>query len=269
MSNEAAAVGQEESGSSSGIERAVQIIMAVATTEEPDIGISELARQLSLSKAVVHRAVRTLVASGFFAVDERTRRYRLGPVAVSVGLTAMAKMDVPRIAAPHLDRLVTETRETATLSVRFGDERMYVSQVLSPQEIRMSVQLGILYPLYAGSSSKAILAAMPPEETDRYLRTVHLDPMTGSTIRTKDALRRELDAVRERGYAISLGERQAGAGSVAAAVMDAAGRVYGSLSVCGPVTRIGLEEAHDYGELVRDAAAEVSRSLGHRSLQAR
>ncbi|WP_062357993.1 IclR family transcriptional regulator [Herbidospora yilanensis] len=254
----------DDGQTSSGVDRALQVIFAVAAAKEPDIGVSELARSLGLSKAVVHRVVRTLVAADFFSVDERTRRYRLGPGAVSVGLAAMAQMEVPRIAQPYLERLVAHTKETATLSVRYGTQRMYLTQVLSPQEIRMSVQLGRLYPLHAGGSSKAILAAMEPEEIRGYLASQPLEALTAITIQDPARLADELETIRQRGYAVSLGERQQGAASVAAPVHEATGRVYGSISVCGPVSRLSVGNVEEYGRLVHEAATEVSRQLGYR-----
>lgn len=258
----------EDSGTSLGIERALQIVFAVAASREPDIGVSELARTLGLSKAVVHRVLRTLVAADFFSLDERTRRYRLGPGAVSVGLAAMAQMEVPKVAQPHLEQLVARTQETATLSARYGRNRMYLAQVLSPQEIRMSVQLGKLYPLHAGSSSKAILAALSDTEVEGYLAEVALDELTPITIHDPEALREEVRRVRETGFSVSRGERQPGAGSVGAPIFDATGRVYGSISVCGPVQRFGGGDPATFGPLVRDTARQISRELGHRVLDA-
>lgn len=255
--------GQKSDQTTSGIDRALQVVYAVAASREPDIGVSELARHLGLSKAVVHRIVRSLVAGGFFSFDERTRRYRLGPSAVSVGLAALAQMEVPKVAQPHLERLVGLTKETATLSGRYGYERMYLMQVPSPQEIRMSVQLGVLYPLYAGGSSKAILAALEPEDIRRYLETVPLRPLTSATIPDIATLTADLETIRERGYSVSYGERQEDAASVAAPIFDATGRVYGSTSVCGPISRLSERMIEEFGPLVRDTAAAISRELGY------
>lgn len=251
----------EEGETSSGISRALKVIFAVAESPEPDVGVSELARTLGYSKTVVHRVVRTLVASGFFLVDERTRRYRLGPGAVSVGLAALARMEVPRVAQPHMERLVARTGETATLSARYGDQRMYLAQVLSPQEIRMAVPLGQLFPLHIGGSSKAILASLDPAELNDYLDRT-LDGTMPVT--SREELEEQLRRIRRRGYAVSRGERQVDAGSVAAPVFDASGRVYGALSICGPVGRISGDKIEEYGGLIAEAAAAVSTGLGYR-----
>lgn len=246
----------------SGVRRALQIIFAVAESESPDVGVSELARSLDLSKTVVHRVVRALVADGFFQMDERTRRYRLGPAAVSVGLSALARMEVPEIVRPHLEALVEYSSETATFSVRYGDKRMYLSQVLSPQEIRMAVPLGKLLPLHTGGSSRAILSGMTSRELDRYLERVFAGP---ENAQVRERVCADRIAVRESGFAVSSGERRADAGSVAAPVFDARGHVYGSLSICGPLNRMRGETAEALGPVVVEAAKAVSNGLGFRS----
>ena len=142
---------------------------------------------------------------------------------------------------------------------------MYLSQVLSPQEIRMSVQLGQLYPLHAGGSSKAILAALDAEQQRQYVHSVPLDALTDITIQTPERLLLELEEISRRGYSVSLGERQAGAASVAAAVFDATGKVHGSISVCGPVNRLDQSRIDEFGPLVAETAATVSRQLGLRA----
>ncbi|GAA1933603.1 IclR family transcriptional regulator [Nocardioides hwasunensis] len=251
----------DEVETSSGISRALQVIFAVAESDEPDVGVSELARSLGYSKTVIHRVVRTLVASGFFTVDERTRRYRLGPGAVSVGLAAIARLEVPSIAQPYMEDLVSRTGETVTLSARYSHQRMYLSQVLSPREIRMAVPLGQLFPLHIGGSSKAILSALRREELDDYLDRALAG---GRSVISREELEEQLAAIRRRGYAVSRGERQVDAGSVAAPIYDATGGVYGAMSVCGPVGRFSPDKVEEFGTLLVETAATVSRRLGHR-----
>jgi DNA-binding IclR family transcriptional regulator len=251
----------DEIDSSSGVSRALRVIFAVAESDESDVGVSELARQLGYSKTVVHRVVRTLVASGFFTFDERTRRYRLGPGAVSVGLAALARMEVPGVAQPYMEDLVAQSSETATLSARYGDQRMYLSQVLSPREVRMAVPLGQFFPLHVGGSSMAILSALTQDELDDYLGRVFV-PSTSLT--SHEELLERLSRIRWRGYAVSRGERQVDAGSVAAPIFDATGQVYGSLSICGPVGRFSDDKTAEYGAALVRTAAAVSQMLGHR-----
>lgn len=250
----------------SGLLRALSVLSLISDRSPETLGVSTIARELDLPKAVAHRILKEFTAASFLVFDDRTKQYRLGPDALAVGMAALRSLDVPRIARPHLQALVTETGETATLSVRDGWSRVYVDQVLSPHEIRMAISLGTSHPLHAGSSSKAILAHLADAEVEEYLEHARLTRVTSSTITDVATLRTELERVREAGYAVSLGERQAGAGSVAAPVHRASGEVFGSISLCGPRDRFDDDVCERYGVLVASTAAEISRELGHRAI---
>ena len=225
------------------------------------MGVTEIARELGLSKAVVHRILQSLAARSLVRTDPSTREYRLGPGAIALGARAMRDFDLRQAAQPTLRRMRDITNETTTLSARLQDSRIYLDQFESPQEIKMTVELGRPYPLYAGASSRAILAYLPGETVERVIQT-GLHRLTPETIRNPRELRRRLAETRSSGYAISRGERQVAAGSVAAPVFDIDGGVIGSISVCGPVDRFDDAAVARYLPVVRSAAAEISRALG-------
>lgn len=252
---------------SSGIERALQVIYYVADPHrgrKSDFGVSEIARGLDLSKTVVHRILTTLVAVDFLVVDPETRRYRLGPGAVIVGHAALEQINPYRVARPYLEKIAEATGETTTLSIRRAGQRVYIDQILSEREVRMSVQVGDASPLHAGSPAKAILAAIPKGEADEYLD--HQDALvrfTPQTIVDRVTLEADLETIRRLGYAVSYGERQADAFSVAAPILQAGGSVFGAISVCGPAQRFDDERGRQYGGMLREAAEQVSRELGY------
>lgn len=247
----------------SGLGRALAVVDLLAERSPEMIGVSAVARELNLPKAVAHRILKELAANQFVTFDEVTRRYRLGSGALAVGLAALRAIDVQSTTNRHMRRLVEATGETATLSMRQGWTRVYTDQVLSPHEIRMSVTLGTRHPLFAGSSSKAILAALPDAEITEYLNGHELTPLTAATITSVDQLWADVREARQKGYAVSRGERQAGAASVAAAIRLGSGEVYGSLSLCGPQNRFSAKLLAQYGELIGDAARQISTELGY------
>ena len=257
----------DEAGALGSLDRALRILFAIADSASADVGVSELSRSLSMPKAVVHRILKTFTTHGFLSFDERTRRYQFGPGALAVGLAALRNLDVPAIARPYLERLAASSGETATLSVLQGSQRLYVDQVLSPQEVRLSAVLGRPYPLYAGASSKVLLAALPEAEVKEYLERVRLERLTDRTPTDRRRLEADLVEIRRSGYAATHGERQAGAASVAAAVLDASGRPFGSISISGPADRFPPERVRRWGELVTRTAAELSAAIGHRRSQ--
>ncbi|WP_344245687.1 IclR family transcriptional regulator [Actinocorallia libanotica] len=251
-----------QSRSIAAVERAMDVLLLFGRSARPDLGVTEIATELGLTKAAVHRILTALRSKELITVDPVTRRYSLGHAAISLGRAYMARMDLRAMVGPELRLLSRQTGETATLSVRRGDTRMYVDQAVPNQELRMEVSLGIPYPLHAGSSSKAFLAFLDEAEVDGYLARHPLTALTDKTLVEEDALRAELVAIRKRGYATSLGERQEGAASIAAPVFDHDGRVLAVLSVSGPLGRF-KPHIKEYAPLLLAAAARVSAQLGH------
>jgi IclR family transcriptional regulator, acetate operon repressor len=245
------------------VERAADVLTLFTKVDRADLGVTEIATELSLSKAVVHRVLMTLSSKGLIEVVEDSRRYRLGPAVLSLGMAYIDRLDMRELAMPALRDLSRQTNETATLSLRYGWERMYVDQVTPDREVKMSVALGRLFPLHAGSSSKAFLAFLEEDVLERYLTERHLERLTDRTIVDAATLRNELQTIRGRGYAVSFGERQAGAGSVAAPLLDHRGHPAAVISVCGPLERF-REEADLIARALLSASVDLSRRLGHR-----
>lgn len=243
------------------VERASDVLILFTRVERQDLGITEIANELGLSKAVIHRVLNTLAAKGFIETDEETRRYRLGPMVLALGEAYVDRLDIRSLALPHMGLLSERTNETATLSRRYGWERLYVDQVTPDREVKMTVALGKRFPLHAGSSSKAFLAFLPHEEQERYINEHKLEALTEQTITDPDMLRKDLVVTRERGYSMSSGERQSGACSVAAPVIDHRGAPTAAMSVCGPMER--FNDVQDKAiELLLESTRDLSRQMG-------
>ena len=237
-------------------DRVADVLLLFAQAEHP-LGVSKIARSLSLSKAVVHRILQSLTSRSLLQVVAGDSTYILGPAATTLSARAWSQMDVRTIAAPILRRLREETLETTTLSVLVGHHRIYLDQFESRQEVKMVVELGPRFPLHSGASSRSILAFLPDPfiaEAVRHLQAVDPDFDT-------DAYRKELEQVHAKRFAVSLNERNTGAAAIAAPFFDAAGNVMGSISSCGPVFRYGKEGHEDHVRLVIDAARAITAAL--------
>jgi IclR family transcriptional regulator, acetate operon repressor len=239
--------------------RVADVLLAVATSDG-DVGVTELARSLDISKAVTYRILRSRATRGL-VVSRPQGTYGFGPAAAVLGARALQDLDLRASALPFLRRLQEETGETTTISALVGTSRVYLDQVVSLNEVKMSVDLGRGYPLYAGSTGKSILAVAPSDLRKQVLSRP-LVAITDATISNRETLERELERVTAEGVAASRGERQAGAGSVAAPVFAMQNLVVGAISVCGPIDRFGPEEIERYKPLVRDAARALSDTLG-------
>ena len=193
-------------------------------------------------------------------MDATTRLYSLGPSVLELAAAYRSQLDIRVLELETMRDLVATTGETSTLSVLHNDRRVYVDQVTPNREVRMTVEVGASFPLHAGASSKAFLAWLPEDRRRAYLKTP-LEPLTGATIVDPQELSRELSRIRQQGFAVSLGERQAGAGSVAAPLLDEQLSPVAVLSICGPLQRFTAEVADVAAEVVR-ATRALSRKLG-------
>ncbi|WP_207938602.1 IclR family transcriptional regulator [Actinomadura darangshiensis] len=221
------------------------------------LGVTAISRELGISKAVVYRILQSLVSREM--LEAGAAGYRLGPAALALGVSALRRFNVRNAAAPVLRRLRDETGETTTLSGLVGDERVYLDQFESPREVKMTVEVGRRFPLHAGSSGRVILAFLPEERRESVLARP-LAALTERTVTDETALRARLTDTARDGVGVSLGERQADAGSVAAPLFGPDGEVHGSISVCGPRHRFTPEAIERYRTLVRDAAEEITRT---------
>ncbi len=244
--------------------RRLTAVLDAFLVADGDLGVTELAEQLRLAKSVSHRLVAALTDAGYLSRDAVTRRYRLGPKAVRLGLVALAQINISQHARQYLEALATETGETATLSILDGEHRVYVQQVESSQTIRQTVQLGQHAPLYVGASGKALLAYLPEERGRQIVRHAMRSAATQATGAPLDERRLldELAEIRAQGFAISQSERILGAASAAAPVFDHHGEVVASLSVASVTVRHGRADLTRFGELVRGFAERLSADLG-------
>lgn len=249
-------------GGTEGAGRVADVLLAFLNGPHA-LGVSAIARELDLSKAVVHRILQTLVHRGLLAPDAAQRGYRLGPAAAALGARALRESDLRAAAYPVLRELQQATGETTTLSALVPGGRVYVDQVESSREIKMTVEVGRRFPLHAGSSSVSILSFLPDERIEEVLAGP-LEQLTERTIVDPELLRRRVLEVRSRGYTCSDGERQDGAGSVAAPLFGLDGHVEGAISVCGPAARVDAAARDRFVPLLTAAAERVSRALGWR-----
>jgi IclR family acetate operon transcriptional repressor len=249
------------------VQRAVSVLRAFAEAEE--WGASALARELSLHKSVVHRLLITLSTGGLLTQDARTGTFRLGPAMVALGRRAEQTGGLRAIARPALQRLAEESQETVSLCVMRDDHGLCLDVIDSPQSMRFTISPGDSFPLHAGCIGKVILAFQPTPFIEDLLRRGALERLTANTIADPAKLRRELARIRRRGYGFSDAEITPGARSVGAPVYDSDGRVTSSLVISAPSLRMTDASLDGFTRMVCDAAARLSRALGHRIDQQR
>ncbi len=227
---------KQESSSYNSIEKAMRVLTAFSV-DRPTWGVRELSAHLGFSPSTVQRILQALKRFSFVDQDPKTRLYRLGKVYFRFMDVLQRTHTVNRAAFPHMKQLMSQTRETVHLNVIDGTERVCIDALESPQLLKAVMPIGSRSPLYAGASSKCLLAFSSDEFIEQYLTGVHLVPVTRHTICRMDALRAEIQEIRGRGYAMSLGERTPGLGSLSAPILNPKGIVQAALSLAVPEVR--------------------------------
>lgn len=160
-----------------------------------------------------------------------------------------------------MTELRSRTGETVQVGVLDGREVVYVERLDSPNTLRVFAELGRRVPAHRTSSGKAILAFLAPSERDRLLKGWTLDGKTPYSITNMAVLRKELAAIRRRGYAENRQESELGVVSVAAPIRDGSGHAVAALSLAGPTERIA-ENRTLFADAVMVLARSVSMQMG-------
>jgi DNA-binding IclR family transcriptional regulator len=236
--------------------RAIAILKAMAQPPH-GYGITELAVSLGINKAAVFRLLGALESEGMVIRDETTGSYRLGPELITLGASALGSTDLSAAAHDALVELVRQTGETATLEVLVGSEVLLISEVQGHFLLGGSPELGMRWPAHATSTGKVLLAlsqsATPPAE---------LRKRTSKTISARRELERELEKVREQGYATATDELEIGFTALAAPVRNHFGSVVAAVSLNGASSRMRGTTLRGMIGLLRESADRVSRRLG-------
>ena len=219
------------------IDRAVLVLDTIA--RQGPCSLADLQRETELARPTAYRLAVALERQGVLARDG-DGRFVLGRKLAAWG--AVAGRGLPDAGRPALARLGEETGESAQLYVREGDHRVCVAVYERPSGLRDTVPLGAVLPIERGSGGKVLLAWA--EDAGRF-----------------EVDRKELAAIRKRGWAASVGEREAGVASVSAPVFDGPGVVAAVVSVSGPIDRLGQQPGRRLSAAVTSAAAALTATL--------
>ncbi|MGD9525278.1 IclR family transcriptional regulator [Pseudonocardia sp.] len=244
--------------------KGLRVLETVARSGTPR-GVSDLARELDLTRSNVHRTLQTLLAAGYARQSPDGRGYECTLKLFELASAIMERVDVRRCSGPHIRRLAELTEESVHLSALDGTDVVYLDKVESPQPIRAYSSVGGRAPAHCVASGKALLSWASEEVLAEVTAT--LIPHTNRSITDPDALQRELAQARRAGCAINRGEWRGAVGGIAAPVFNAAGHAEAAVGVSGPVERI-LEREGFLRGAVLDTARAISSELGCRSYPA-
>jgi DNA-binding IclR family transcriptional regulator len=241
------------------VERAIDVMLGLVAGPRT---LTEVCRQTGLSKGTAFRLLASLGHQGVVVKDGTPNAvYMLGPGLLRLVQGVMQGLgSVGAVARPAALELWRQTEETVILHVRVGFDRVCVEEIPSPHPIRYTAGVGSVAPLHVGSAGKVLLGALEPDELDRLMPFLPLARITEHTVTDLRTLRRQVAAVRRRGWAISAGERVIGAAAISVPVRSGDG-LAAALSVLGPITRLPRKRLDELAGKLQATAAEIEEAL--------
>ncbi|PJC87083.1 DNA-binding transcriptional regulator KdgR [Vibrio sp. HA2012] len=236
------------------------ILQALST--QKDIGISELAQRLMMSKSTVYRFLQTMKTLGYVAQEGESENYSLTLKLFELGATTLEYVDLVDIADIEMRRISDLTMEALHLGALDGDSIIYIHKIDSKYNLRMQSRIGRRNPLYSTAIGKVLLAGREEDEVRNILADVEFTKSTERTHADIDSLLSEFPQVRTQGYGEDNEEQEVGLRCLAVPVYDRFNRVVAGLSISLPTIRFTEENKKTHIAELHAAAARISSKLG-------
>ena len=234
----------DSGGVLSSVDNALRVLELLST--RPSLRVIEVAEHLGVARSTAHRVLSALLARGF-VVQDAHKVYRAGP---AIEQLRQSRVGMPRLNKDlwhsHLERLAAAVGETCHVAVLEGNGTRFVDSVESFQALRVGNRVGMLLPAHKTAIGVVLLAELPLSS----LRSIYPRGLTGDARearQTLQTLERKIRAARRNGYAVNVGESDAGICAVGMCLRDPHGRAFAGMAVAMPTPRF---ERHAITELV-------------------
>ncbi len=238
------------------IDRAVALLDAIGRYPEP-VSLKVLGAETGLHPSTAHRILASLTANGFVERDQ-SGHYRFGVKLLRLGVRLHADVDMRAAALPVMEALREETGETINLTIREGDEVVYIEKVSPNRSLIAQRLVGTRAPLHVTAVGKLMLAAGGEAAMRAYADRTNLPAFTRNTITDLDGLTQACITALAEGHALDDEEAELGVGCIGVILRDGVGRVAGGLSISAPMHRRQLE----WIKPLRAAGDAISGQLG-------
>ncbi|MDF1552243.1 MAG: IclR family transcriptional regulator [Deferrisomatales bacterium] len=243
------------------IEKSLKILM-LYHPHNKELTTTEVSNLLNLHKATASRILLTLARHGFLQQIQKGKAFRLGPsvLRLATAIKQSLKSELVQIAKPHLDELRDRLNETVGLEVISGDLTVLAYLAEGARPVRTTTSLGATVPVHAAAGAKAIFAYSPSAQWQGVFGR-GVGRLTEHTITDPKVYSRQLEMVRERGFAVDVEEIDLGVTALAAPVFNHEGTAVAAVVVIGPADRVKADPASELVSGLKLAAEKVSHDL--------
>jgi IclR family transcriptional regulator, pca regulon regulatory protein len=220
------------------LERGLAVIRAFGA-EQPELRLSDVARETGLTRAAARRFLLTLVRLGYVRQDGNT--FSLRPRVLELGYAYLSALSLPEVAQPHMETLVGEVNESSSVAVLDDLDIVYVARVPTQRIMTITIAVGTRLPAYATSMGRVLLAGLDQDALEERLERIEVERLTPTTVPDLEILRQRIDDVHDAGWAAVDQELEQGVRSAAVPIRDATGAVVAALNVSVHATRMTMQ----------------------------
>ena len=228
--------------------------------DTPTLSVPDIARALQLPISTAYRYISALRQAGLVEETDSGGAYHLGTMIIELARNVPRKR-LQDIALPFMQKLSAKTGEAICLSTLHSYQGVCVERVEAQHTLRVSHDLGAIFPLHAGASGKILLAYLDRKTQETIIRDVGLRSFSPTTITDRKKLYAELAQIRKQGYALSDGEVIPGTFGIGAPVMSCKNKVVAALSLSAPTDRIKSRNNRQIISLVVQTAKKISEGV--------
>jgi len=222
--------------------------------------VADIARRTKLSRAAVRRLLITLEFLGY--AESNGRAYRLTSHVLKLGFSYLSSASLPTIAQPELDKITEALDESSSLSVRDGDEIVYIARSSAKRVMSVGLSVGSRLPAYCTSMGRVLLSALPEEQLGAYLERVEVKSHTPKTITDKKIIGDIIRRVRSDGFALTDEELELGLRSIAVPVRTRHECIIAAMNIGVHAARVSAGEMiHRFLPILQESANNLSQFL--------
>jgi DNA-binding IclR family transcriptional regulator len=226
-----------------------------------EVTLTEVASELKLPKTTVFRYLQTLSVASFLRHDAARDRYGVGRRFRALATVDKSLQRLRTLAQPEMAELGRVFNETINLGILNDGQIVYIDMIEANRALRMQARIGDRHPIHSTSLGKAMLAFLPPAERQALIEGP-LQAVTMRTVTSSAVLRRQINDVRSKGYAVEVGENEDGSMCIGVPIMDEDGLPLAAMSLSAPERRMTPDVTARAIAALRQAADRISVQLG-------
>lgn len=232
-------------------------ILALYSMERTSLSISEIQKELGYPKSTVFRTLNTMQAYNYIQQNPDNQRYSLGFNFFRLGSIYQSQMDFRSVSLPIMKDTMEKTSETVELNIIDGLNRICVEKVDSPLDVRNFVRIGDRKPVYLGASGKVLMAFQKEDELKKIIEKLSSEDLNIGN------LKKDIQNIKQNGYALTKGERVPGSFAIATPIFDNKEELVASLTIAGPIQRLSKEREEQLISILLKAAKDICEKLGY------